>query len=172
MRKIVQKNSTFTSTLVLFHPEDTILCCTQLRAFFFLLLLLNTLLLQRACVQLTSASLYQLVLLVIGRMALLIREYTALIGDPIAVQILTHNPSLSSISRYSVAFELPRAEARHHQPDLPRAPIPRAFAHVSSLPITIHPNIRYCTYLGLLFNTAGEEIPCLYNHIAHGYLVF
>ena len=91
-------------------------------------------------------------------MALSIREYTALIGDPIAVQILTHNTSLSSVSRYPVAFELPRAEARHQQPDLPRAPTPRAFARVSSLPITTHPNIRYCTYLVLLFNTTGEEI--------------
>ena len=63
----------------------------------------------------------------------LTREYTVLIGDPIAVQILTHNPSLSSVSRYPVAFEFPRAEARHHQPDLPRAPTPRAFARISSL---------------------------------------
>ena len=72
-------------------------------------------------------------LLVIGRMTL-IRKYTVLIGDPIVVQILTHNPSLSSVSRYPIAFELPRAEARLHQPDLPRAPTVRAFARVSSLP--------------------------------------
>ena len=82
------------------------------------------------------------------------------------MQILTHNPSLSSVSRYPVAFELPRAEARHHQPDLPRAPILRAFARVSSLPITIHPNIRYRTYLVLLFNTTGGEILelCVQSH--------
>ena len=82
------------------------------------------------------------------------------------MQILTANPSLSSVSRYPVAFELPRAEARHHQPDLPRAPTPRAFARVSSLPITIHPNNRYRTYLVLLFNTTGEEILvlCVQSH--------
>ena len=95
--------------------------------------LLGILLFVTCSVQLTSASLYQLVLLVIGRMTL-IRKYTVLIGDPIAVQILTHSPSLSSVSRYPVAFELPRAEARHHQPDLPRVPPPRAFARVSTLP--------------------------------------
>ena len=87
------------------------------------------------------------------------REYPVLIGDPTAVQILTHNPSLSSVSRYPDAFEFPRAEARHHQPDLPRAPItPRAFARVGCLSITNHPHIRYRTYLVLLFNTTGEEI--------------
>ena len=78
------------------------------------------------------------------------------------MQILTHNPSLSSVSRYPVASKSPRAEARHHQPDLPRAPTPRAFARASSLPITIHPNIRYRTYLVLLFNTTGEEILVLF----------
>ena len=63
----------------------------------------------------------------------LICEYTVLIGDPIAVQMLTHNPSLSSVSRYPVTFEFPRAEARHHRPDLPRAPTPRAFEGINSL---------------------------------------
>ena len=58
----------------------------------------------------------------------LFHEYTVLIDDPLAVQMLTHNPSLSSVSRYPVTFEFPRAEARHHRPDLPRAPTPRAFA--------------------------------------------
>ena len=110
-----------------------------------------------ACIQLTSASLYHLVLLVIDRTTPT-REYTVLIGDPIAVQILTHNPSLSSVWQYPHAFELPRAEARHHQPDLPRAPTPRAFARVGCLSITNHPHIRYRTYLVLLFNTTGEEI--------------
>ena len=87
----------------------------------------------KLCSFYVSASPNQLVLLVIGRMTL-IREYTVLIGNPIAVQILTHNPScLSPVSRYPVAFEFPRAEARHHQPDLPRAPTPRAFERVSSL---------------------------------------
>ena len=99
-----------------------------------------------ACIQLTSASLYHLVLVVIDRTTST-REYAVLIGDPIAVQILTHNPSLSSVSRYPDAFELPRAEACHHQPDLPRAPIPRAFARVGCLSITNHPHIRYRTYL-------------------------
>ena len=103
-----------------------------------------------------SASRYQLVLLVIGRTTS-IRECTVLTGDPIAVQILTHDPFLSSVSRYPVASESPRAEARHHQPDLPRAPTLRAFARVSSLPIAIHPHIRYRTYLVLLFNTTGKE---------------
>ena len=52
----------------------------------------------KLCSLYVSASLYQLVvLLVIGRTTL-IREYTVLIGDPITVQILTHNPSLSSVS--------------------------------------------------------------------------
>ena len=78
------------------------------------------------------------------------------------MQILTQNPSLSSVSRYPVAFELPRAEARHHQPDLPRAPTPRAFVRVSSLSITNHLHIRYRTYLGLLFNTTGEEVLVLF----------
>ena len=100
-----------------------------------------------------------------------IRENTVLTGDPIAVLILTHNPYLSSVSRYPVAFELPRAEARHHQPDLPRAPTPRAFARVSSLPIAIHPNIRYRTYLVLLFNTTGEEILVLFVQSQYTWLL-
>ena len=74
--------------------------------------------------------------------------------------MLTHNPSLSS--RYPIAFELPRVEARHHQPDLPRAPTPRAFARIGSLSITNHPHIRYRTYLVLLFNTTGEDILVLF----------
>ena len=77
----------------------------------------------KLCSLYVSASLYQLVLLVSGRTTL-IREYAVLIGDPIAVQILTHSPSLSSVSRYPVASESPRAEARYHQPDLQRAPTP------------------------------------------------
>ena len=84
----------------------------------------------KLCSFYVSASLYPLVLLAIGRITL-IPEYTVLIGDPIAVQILTHNPSLSSVSRYPDAFEFLRAEARHHQPNLPRAPTPGAFARVS-----------------------------------------
>ena len=55
------------------------------------------------CVLSTFANLYPLMLLAINRMYL-IREYTVLIGDPIAVQILTHNLSLSFVSRYSIAF--------------------------------------------------------------------
>ena len=82
------------------------------------------------------------------------------------MQILTHNPSLSSVLRYPVAFELPRAEAHHHQPDLPRAPTTRAFARTSSLSITNHVHTRYRTYLVLLFNTTGEEILvlCVQSH--------
>ena len=86
------------------------------------------------------------ILLVIGHMTL-IREHTVLISDPIAVQILTHNPSLSSVSRYPVALEFPRAGARHHQPDLPHAPTPRAFARISSLLHRHPPSFRYSTYL-------------------------
>ena len=78
------------------------------------------------------------------------------------MQILTHNPSLSSVSRYPVAFELPRAETRRHQPDLPRVPTPRAFARVSSLSTTNHLHIRYRTYLVLLFNTTSKEILVLF----------
>ena len=55
------------------------------------------------CALSASANQYPLMLLVINGMYL-IREYTELIVDPIAVEILTHNPSLSSVLRYSVAF--------------------------------------------------------------------
>ena len=95
-----------------------------------------------------SASLYQLMLLVIGRTTL-IGKYTVLIIDPFAVQILTHNPSLSSVSRYPVASESPRAEPRHRQPDLSRAPTPRAFARVSSL-LHRHPPAHPVPYVSSL----------------------
>ena len=108
----------------------------------------------KLCSLYVSAGLYHLVLLVIGRTSL-IREYNVLIGNPIAVQILTHNPPLSSVSRYPVASESPRAKARHHQPDLPRAPTPRAFARVSSL-LHRHPP----AYLVYLLNITGEEYKC------------
>ena len=110
----------------------------------------------KVCSLYVSASLYQLMLLVVGGTAL-IRKYAVLIGDPIAVQILTHNPYLSSVSQYPAASESPRAEARHHQPNLSRAPTPRAFARVSSLLHRQPPYIRYRTYLVLLFNATGEE---------------
>ena len=58
------------------------------------------------CVLLASTSQYPLMLLVISHMYL-VREYTVLIDDPIAVQILTHIHSLSSITRNPVAFESP-----------------------------------------------------------------
>ena len=102
----------------------------------------------KLCSFYVSASLYQLVLLVIGRMTL-IREYTVLIGDSIAVQILTHNPCLSPVSRYLVAFESPRAEACHHQPDLPRASTPKAFARISSL-LHRHPHVYPVPYVSSL----------------------
>ena len=127
---------------------------SQLLWYDLILYLYTSILYNKLCSLYVSVSLDQLVLLVIGRTTL-IREDTVLIGDPIAV-------SLSSALRYPIAFELPRAEARHHQPDLPRAPTPRAFARVSSLPIAIHPHIRYRTYLVLLFNTTGEEILVLF----------
>ena len=76
--------------------------------------------------------------------------------------MLTHDPSLSFVSRYPVASESPRVEARHHQPDLPCAPTPRAFARVSSCSIVNHQHIRYRTYLILLFNTTGEETLVLF----------
>ena len=125
----------FISTLPFgFYPVNVLQLYGRLRATFFGVILYCTRILQynKLCSLYVSASLYQLVLSVIGRTTF-IREYTVLIGDPIAVQILTHNPYLSSVSRYPAASESPRAEVRHHQPYLPRAPTPRAFAHVSSL---------------------------------------
>ena len=103
-----------------------------------------------------SASLYQLVLLVIGRTTL-IREYTVLIGDPIAVQILTHNPSLS-LFRDTPLLPSPHApklaiiDLTYHV-HLPQE-ISRASAACS---IATNPHIRYRAYLVLLFNTTGEE---------------
>ena len=114
------------------------------------------------CVLSTSASQYPLMLLAINRM-LLIREYTVLIGDPIAVQILTHNPSLSFVSRYPVAF------ASSHAPkfavinrtchvlvlqELSRASTACSTATQSAL--------RYSTYIVLLFNTIGESFSCVF----------
>ena len=60
------------------------------------------------CVPLASASQYPLMMLVINHIYL-IRAYTVLIGDPIAVQMLMHNPPLSFVSRYPVASESPHA---------------------------------------------------------------
>ena len=117
-----------------FYPVNVLQLYGRLRATFFGVIQYGTWTLQYNKLRSfnVSASIYQLALLVVGRMTL-IREYTALLGDSIAVQILTYKPSLSSVSQYPVAFELPRAEARHHQPDLPRAPTPIAFARASSL---------------------------------------
>ena len=96
----------------------------------------------------------------------LIREQTVLIGDPIAVKILTHNPSLSSVSRYPVVFEFPRAEARHHQLTC-HVHLPQEFSRASAAcSISIYPHIRYCTYLVLLFNTTGEENKYKNNDVA------
>ena len=61
------------------------------------------------CVLSTSASRYPLIILLVINRMYLIHEYNVLIGDPIAVQILTHNPSPSSVSRYPVTFENPHA---------------------------------------------------------------
>ena len=84
----------------------------------------------------------------------LIREYTVLIVDPIAVQILTHNPSPYFVSRYPVAF------ASSHAPKF--AVINRTY-HVHLLQeisrastacfTATQPALRYSEYLVLLFNT-------------------
>ena len=67
------------------------------RDFFFLLMLLNTLLLV-TCMCSADIS-YSIPPSVVRHLPYdLIREYTVLIGDPIAVPILRHNPSLSSVS--------------------------------------------------------------------------
>ena len=80
-----------------------------------------------------------------------------LIGDPIAVQILIHNPPLSSVSRYPVlpsphALKLAIINLTCH------VHLPQELFHASATcSIAIHPHIRYRTYLGSLFNTTGEE---------------
>ena len=107
----------------------------------------------------TSASQYPLMLLVINRMYL-IREYNVLIGDPIAVQILRHNLSLSSVSRYPVAYESTHA---------PKLAVINRTCHVHLLQelsrastacfTATQPALWYSTYIVLLFNTIGESFP-------------
>ena len=78
-------------------------------AHLFFVSLLNTLMyVKTRCALSASASQYSLMLLVIDHIYL-IRAYTKLIGDSIAVQILMHNPPLSFVSRYPVASESPHA---------------------------------------------------------------
>ena len=70
----------------------------RLRATFcFVMLLYTPMSVKTRCVLSASASQYPLMLSVINHMYLT-REYTVLISDSIAVQILTHNLSLSSVS--------------------------------------------------------------------------
>ena len=125
-------------------------------------MLLNTLMSVKTCCDLSaSARQYPLILLVIDRMYL-IREYAVLIGDPIAVQILTHNLSLSCGLRYPVAFESPHA---------PKLTVINRTCHVhlfhqfSRLPTACstatQPALRYSTYIVLLFNTIGDSFFCV-----------
>ena len=128
----------------------------------FFVLLLNTLMsVKMRCVLSASAMQYPLILLVIGRMYL-IREYAVLICDPIAVQILTHNPSLSCGLQYPVAFESP------HAPKLTvinRTCHVHLFHELSRIPTACstatQPALRYSTYIVLLFNIIGESVFCV-----------
>ena len=88
-----------------FHSVNAFKSVRRLRATLFFVLSLNTLIsVKPRRVLYAPASQYPRMLLVVNHIYL-IREYTVLIGDPNAVKILTHNPSLSYVPRYSVAFE-------------------------------------------------------------------
>ena len=126
--------------------KTQLLCCTQLRAIFFFCCVVRIVVEYPTACNMHVFGWYLLVYTTSCCKPLTVRlnrKYTALIGDPTAMQILTHNPSPSSVLRYPVALSS-HARKRHHQSDLPRATTPRAFARVNSLPITIHP-VQYCT---------------------------
>ena len=125
-------------------------------------LLLNTLMsVKTRCVLSASASQHPQILLVINRMYL-IREYTVLIGDPIAVQILSHNPSLSCVLRYPVAFESPHA---------PKLTVINRTCHVHLLhelsriltacSTATQTPLQYSTYIVLFFDTIDESVFCI-----------
>ena len=78
------------------------------------------------------------------------------------MQILTNNPSLSSVSQYRVCFESPHA---------PKLAIINRTGHVhllqelsrasSACSIATQQALRYSTYIVLLSNTIGESFPCV-----------
>ena len=98
------KNTYIYISFFAFHSVNVFKFVRRLRTTFSILLWNTPTSIKTRCVFSTSTSQYPLMLLVINRMYLIL-EYTVLISDPIALHILTHNLSLSSLLRYLVAFE-------------------------------------------------------------------
>ena len=113
------------------------------------------------CVLSTSASQYPLTLLAINRMYL-IREYTVLIGDRNAVQILTRNSSLCFVPRYSVTFASSHAPKFSFINRTCHVNLLQELSRASTACFTAtQPTLRYSTYIVLLFNAIGESFPCV-----------
>ena len=103
-----------------------------------------------------SASLNPIVLLVISRFNL--RIYCTDCGTCHHAKTNAQPFSIFCFAIPRCFCEFPRAEACHHQPDLPSAPTLRAFARIKSL-LHRHPPgypVQYVV-LVLLSNTTGEE---------------